>query len=58
MEELRKTQENVRRGLFQRYSLMQKEMESLREEIRTVKSKIYNETDALLEDFGLLKKCE
>lgn len=54
--ELRKTQENVRRGLFQRYGIMQKEMEALRNEIHEVKSKIYKETDGLIEDLGLIKE--
>lgn len=58
MAELKKTQENVRKGLFQRFSIMQKEMADLRAELKEVKSKIYDETDALLEDFGLLKKVE
>ena len=58
MDELRKTQENVRKGLFQRYSIMQKEMSELRQELKEVKSKIYNETDQLLKDFGMLQKVQ
>ena len=58
MEALKKTHENVRRGLFQRYDNMKKEMDEMRKELAEVKSQIHQNTDDILEDMGLLKKAQ
>ena len=58
MAELKKTQENVRKGLFQRYGIMQQELKDLRQELKQLKSQIYDETDNMLEEIGMLQKVQ
>jgi uncharacterized small protein (DUF1192 family) len=54
VEMLKKTQENVRRGLFRRIGELQKEIKDLKSELTALKGPTRKHTDDLFEHCGLL----
>lgn len=53
VRQLKKTQDNVRKGLFRRQQEMKKEMDDLRKELAFIKSHIFEETDFLFDKSNL-----
>ena len=54
VEMLKKSQDNVRRGLFRRIGELQKEIKDLKTELTSIKGATCRRSDDLFEHFGFL----